>query len=84
MVFAALNLHGNFRSLYFSLLAEKKSHCYLEIFVLLIGLYLPSANVFNGCLDSRIISGFSVRCHVLFTKILVDEDGKELLLNLSH
>lgn len=83
MVFAALNLHGTFRSLRLSISTEKKSHCYLEIFILLIGLYLPSANVFNGCLNSRIISRFAVRCHVLFTKILVDEDGKDLLLNPS-
>lgn len=48
------------------------------MFIVLIGLYLLSANVPNGCLDSWVISGFAVRCHVLFTKIIVDEDGKDL------
>lgn len=48
------------------------------MFIELIGLYLLSANVPNGCLDSWVVSGFSVRCHVLFTKIIVDEDGKDI------
>lgn len=48
------------------------------MFIVLIGLYLLSANVPNGCLDSWVISGFAVGCHILFSKIIVDEDGKDL------
>lgn len=48
------------------------------MFIVLIGLYLLSANVPNGCLDSWVVSGIAVRCHILFTKIIVDGGEKEL------
>lgn len=48
------------------------------MFIVLIGLYLLSANVPNVCLDSWFVSGIAVRCHILFTKIIVDGGEKDL------
>lgn len=45
---------------------------------MLIGLYLLSASVRNGCLDSWVVSGIAVRCHILFTKVIVDRGEKDL------
>lgn len=76
--FATLNVCNTSRSLCLSILTQKPSHSYLEIFMVLIGFHLLSASVVYGCLDSWLISGFAVRCDISFTKIMVDEDGKDL------
>lgn len=54
------------------------------MFIVLIGLYLLSANVPNGCLDSWVVSGTAVRCHILFTKIIVDGGEKDLFACYIH